>query len=91
MTPRVCVLVPKAYKPRALGAPTAVSKEVQDVRNAIHNPINNPINNPTNNPIYDPIRRAAMKRKRMGGRKPCWRRRGRGQKVQVRQLSCWRT
>jgi hypothetical protein len=30
---------PKAYNPRALGAPTGVSKEVQDVRNAIHNPI----------------------------------------------------
>jgi hypothetical protein len=34
----------KVYKPRALGAPTGTSKEVQDVRNAIHNPINNPIN-----------------------------------------------
>jgi hypothetical protein len=41
---------PQAYNPRALGAPTAVSKEVQDVQNAIHNPINSP------------IRRAAMKR-----------------------------
>jgi hypothetical protein len=29
---------PKAYEPRALGAPTAVSKEVADVRNAIHHP-----------------------------------------------------
>jgi hypothetical protein len=28
----------KAYKPRAVGAPTSKSKEVKDVRNAIHNP-----------------------------------------------------
>ena len=33
----------KAYEPRALGAPTAASKEVSDVRNAIHNAIHNPI------------------------------------------------
>jgi hypothetical protein len=30
---------PKAYEPRALGAPTAVSKEVAGVRNPIHNAI----------------------------------------------------
>jgi hypothetical protein len=47
---------PKAYKPRAFGAPTGASKEVQDVKNAIRNPINNPINNP--------IFSAARKRKR---------------------------
>jgi hypothetical protein len=45
---------PNAYEQRALGAPTSLSKEVKDVRAAIHNPINNPINGP--------IRRAAMKR-----------------------------
>jgi hypothetical protein len=50
----------KVYEPRAVGSPTAVSKEVVDVRNAINNPINNPIYGP----ISGPIRRAAMKRKR---------------------------
>jgi hypothetical protein len=50
----------KVYEPRAVGAPTTSSKEVQDVKNAINNPMNNPINNLINNPIYS----AAMKRKR---------------------------
>jgi hypothetical protein len=47
---------PKEYEQRALGAPTANSKEVQDARAAIHNPINNP--------IYNPFHSAARKRKR---------------------------
>jgi hypothetical protein len=44
------------YDQKALGAPTADSKEEWDARNAIHNPINYP--------IYGPISRAAKKRKR---------------------------